>query len=281
MGANPIQTSNLIVLLYSATILRLMSERFLGINIEYEQTDKKALRALVYASQLYGKINGLQIEGALPKEGAAILVSNHTGNTDIFRGCLACVTTSQRIIRGVARESLLDLSVKESDEVLERTGKKGKFDPMTLPLIAPTIAFILNGIGAIPVQRGSERDSDKDKRFLRTTDEILESGQMLGLFMQETRVKAGDLSNPFPGAGVIARRHPDVPIIPITILNKRFGNKMIIGEQTTYKQLAQESDHKLSPAEATALIGDRIAQNHHEIVRIKWQAVDRPQLLAA
>lgn len=259
----------------------MIQERFLGINIEYPQTDKKALRALVYASRLYGKISCLQIEGELPKEGAAILVSNHTGNTDIFRGCLACVTTSQRIIRGVARESLLDLSVKESEEVLKRTGKLGKFDPMTLPLVTQTIAFILNGIGAIPVQRGTERDSRKDRQFLITCDQVLESSQMLGLFIQETRVKEGDLSNPFPGAGVIARRHPDVPIIPITILNKRFGNKMIIGELTTYTELAQKEGHKLSPAEVTALIGDRIAQNHHETVRIKWQVVDRPQLLAA
>ena len=256
-------------------------ERFLGINVEYPQTDRKALRALVYASNFYGKISGFQIEGSLPKKGPAILVSNHTSNTDIFKCCLACVTTSQRIIRGVARESLLDLSVKESDEVLERTGKKGKFDPMNLPLVAPTIAFVLNGIGAIPVQRGSERDRNKDKRFFKTCYQVLESGQMLGLFIQETRVKEGDLSNPFSGAGFIARRHPDVPIIPITILNKRFGNRMVIGEPTTYTQLVQEAGHELSPVEVIAQIGDRIAQNHHEIVRIKWSKEDRPKLLAA
>ena len=256
-------------------------ERFLGINVEYQQTDKKALRALVYASKFYGTLSGIQIEGSLPKEGAAILVSNHTGNTDIFRGCLACVTTCQRIIRGVARESLLELSVKESEAVLRRTGKLGKLDIMNVPPVAQTISFILNGIGAVPVQRGSDRNSEKDRRFLRTCEEILASGQMLGLFIQETRVKEGDLSNPFPGAGVIARRQPDVPIIPITILNKRFGNKMVIGEPTSYTQLAQEADRKLSPAEVTALIGDRIAQNHAEIVRIKWQVIDRPKLLAA
>lgn len=257
----------------------MVNERFLGINIEYEQTDKKALRALVYTSVLYGKISGLQIEGELPKEGAAILVSNHTGNTDIFRGCLACTTTSQRIIRGVARESLLDLSVKESEYVLKRTGKLGKFDPMTLPLVTPTIAFVLNGIGAIPVQRGIERDSRKDKQFLKTCDEILQSGQMLGLFLQETRVKEGDLRNVFPGAGIIARRHRDIPIVPITILNKRFGNKMIIGESTTVNKMGEESGHRLGVREIIALIGDRIAQNHHPIVRIKWEAEDRPKFL--
>lgn len=255
-------------------------ERFLGINIEYPKTNKAALAGFVAASKIFVRITGVEIVGGFPKERGAIVASNHTSTTNAFSACVACVTTSERIIRGVARESLLDPKIKESDEVLERTGKKDKFDVMNFPLVAQIIAFTLRGIGAIPVQRGSDRNSMQDRKFLTTCDEVIDSGQMLGLFIQETRVKAGDLSNVFPGVGVVARRHQDTPIIPVTILNKRFGNRMIIGDPTSYNELAQEAGKRLGAREVTALVVDRIAANHHPSVNINWQLNDRAKFLS-
>lgn len=256
------------------------TERFLGINIEYKKTNKLALAGLVIISEIYKQATGFTVEGQFPPEGPAIIVSNHTSSTDIFRGCIACIETAHRVIRGVARESLLDPSIEDPKDVLEETGKTGAFKLMKSPLVTQTIAFVLNGIGTIPIQRGKKRDRIKDRKFLLTCDEVLNSGQLLGIFIQQTRVKEGDLRNPFEGAGVLARRHRDVLIIPVSILARHFGNNMIIGESTTYNQLVQKTGHKLAPIEVAALIGDRIAENLPPSIKERWAREDRPRFLS-
>lgn len=255
-------------------------ERFLGVNIEYPQTNKLALASIIVAAKAYHLFNGFEVVGELPKTGPAIVVTNHTSSFDILKMAYVCFTTSERVIRGVARKGLLDPNYREPEAVLARTRKKGDSNPARLPLLNQTLAFIFNGIGAIPVIRGGERNSAEDRQFLLACDEVLNSNQLLGIFIQETRVKAGDLENPMPGVNLIARKHPDVPIVPVGIWARHFGEKVVIGPPFTYNELAKTSDHRLGAKETTTLIVDRIAANLHSDVQTKWKVVDRPRFLA-
>src|SRR5947209_1538458 len=122
-------------------------EKFLGITIENPQINKFALRAFRRIAKVFVALKGLEIEGEFPQEGTYILAANHTSTSDGLITHLACFETGHRVFRGTARESLLDPKVKESDEVLERTGKKGHRDFMSLPIISHLMAWDLRGIG--------------------------------------------------------------------------------------------------------------------------------------
>ncbi len=253
----------------------------MGINIEYEQADKRAVAGFLVASKILQLATGFKIEGEFPGTGAAIAVGNHTSTLNGFMAYLASIETGHRIARMVAKETLFHPGRKEPDEVLQRTGKENAFDPMTLPLIADTVAFTLRGIGGIPVYRGKNRNISRDRQFLKTCGEILDAEQFLGLFIQETRVKEGDLRDVFPGVGVLVREHKTTPVIPVAILSGKYGNKMVIGQSVTGQQLEEEAGHKLTSREMTARVVDKIADIHHPYVRAKWHHEDKPLLLRA
>lgn len=247
----------------------------MGINIEYKNTDRRALAVIFAASWLYHRLTGFEVEGSLPREGPAIVVANHTSETDVLKMAYISFTSGKRVIRGVAKRDLLDLSYNEPPEVLARTGKMGKFDLLKVPVFRQLIAFTLNGIGAISVTRGNERSIEQDRQFLFVCDEVLRSGQLLGIFPQETRVREGDLRDIKPGIGLLVRRHPAIPVLPVSISNK----KVVIGNTFTYLELSENSDHRLGPKETVAIVADRIADNLSLAIRIKWQKEDRPLFL--
>lgn len=254
-----------------------------GLRIENPEINRFALTIFRLIAGGFAKFKGLQVEGEFPQEGAYIMAANHTGTSDGLLTHVACFRTAHRVFRGTARDSILDPSIKESDAVLERTDKKGKFDFMALPVVSHVMGWDLRGIGTLGMHRGTNAVSaTRNKRYLHNCNNAIRAGELLGTFIQETRVKEGDLRGIFPGVGIIARRNPDVPIIAVTILNKLWGGPKIILEQEyrpTYNELCQAAGRKLSPAEVVAEIVDVIAKNHVPEVRQKWEQVDKPSFL--
>ncbi len=251
-------------------------ERFLGVRIEYPQTNKASVVILAIASGLYRLFSRLQIEGELPQNGPALVIANHTSMTDIFKMAYVSYATSRRLIRAVAKESLLNLSIKDSEETLIRTGKKGKFDVLKLPVVKNVVAYTINGVGAISLTRG-----EPNKAFATSCDAVLADEEMLGMFAQDTRVKEGDLNGVMPGIGVLARKHRDTSIVPVSIWASKFGSRVIVGEKTTYNRLAEEVGYQPRSRETTALIMDKVAQNLPSPLRVKWQEIDRPLFLTS
>ena len=102
---------------------------------------------------------------------------------------------------------------------------------------------------------------------------------MVGIFIQETRVKEGDLKNPMPGTGYLAIKNPDTRVIPIGIWPRGFGSRVIIGEAFTYNQL-RSGGQRLGLRETTAVIADRIAELLPEPIQKKWEMEDKPLFLS-
>lgn len=73
------------------------------------------------------------------------------------------------------------------------------------------IAWLVRFMGAFPVKRG-----EGDRQALRTAEEQLKKGNVVGLFPEGTRSKTGVMAKGHAGLGMIALRS-GVPVVPVAI----------------------------------------------------------------
>lgn len=201
------------------------SRRFRGVRLEDPGFRNPIALAAISLTEAASHIWGIEVEGSLPRDGSALLVLNHSywrdGVVAEYLGIRA-----GRTIRVVARDTLINPNLKDEPEVLERIAEKKdeETDDEKNPGLGKRIgrrvfakAFVMAG-NPVPVHRGKP-----SREFLEKIDEILESGQMLGVFLQETRTPQNDLSNAMPGAGYLAKKFPDLPVYVATITNSKIG----------------------------------------------------------
>ncbi len=72
-------------------------------------------------------------------------------------------------------------------------------------------AYLLKKVGAFPLNR-----KDADYAAIKKAYQLLENGQVVGLFPEGSRSKSGKLQKPYSGAAYIAIRS-GVPIVPVAI----------------------------------------------------------------
>ncbi|HHY13403.1 MAG TPA: 1-acyl-sn-glycerol-3-phosphate acyltransferase [Thermoanaerobacterales bacterium] len=75
----------------------------------------------------------------------------------------------------------------------------------------PFLRYIFNSLGAFPVKR-----KRADRKAIRKSLELLDKGEVLGLFPEGTRSKTGKLLKPEPGVALIALKS-NSPILPVAI----------------------------------------------------------------
>lgn len=124
------------------------------------------------------KVHGL---GNMPRQGGALVISNHVHNADP----ILILSASTRPILWMAKEEVWDL---------------------------PVLRWIATQAGAFPVQRGTF-----DRHAIRTAIDTVHEGLLVGMFPEGTRSTTGGLREPFPGASLVALR-ADAPVIPCVIL---------------------------------------------------------------
>ena len=73
------------------------------------------------------------------------------------------------------------------------------------------LAWLLRSLGCIPVQRGRG-----DVEAIDHAGEILRRGDIMGIFIEGTRSRSGELGQPKAGAVMLAHQH-QVPILPVCI----------------------------------------------------------------
>ena len=86
------------------------------------------------------------------------------------------------------------------------------------------IAAFLRALGGFPVNRGTS-----DRGALETANEVLENGKILGIFIEGTRSKTGELLKPKPGAVMLAYG-AKAPIVPVCITPKGGGQIKLFKE---------------------------------------------------
>ena len=147
----------------------------------------------------------------IPKEGAVIIASNHVTALDpVFVGDIA----SKRQIHYMAKEELFKKKI---------------------------ISSLLRSLGAFPVARGTGAEDALNEAF-----EVLNNDGVLGVFIEGTRSKDGNLGKPKTGVPLLAF-DTKATIVPVNIIGKdgkipKFGKKtiMLIGEPIPFEQLGME-----------------------------------------
>lgn len=124
----------------------------------------------------------MRVEGLanIPKEGGAVLASNHQSFLDIliYGGCVP------RHVAFVARDTLANWR---------------------------WLAYVMRECGTVLVKRGSS-----DRRALRQMADHLERGDMVVIYPEGTRTRDGSLQE-FKGGALLAARMAGVPIVPCGI----------------------------------------------------------------
>ena len=79
----------------------------------------------------------------------------------------------------------------------------------------PVLGLIITKLGAFPVQRdGADRSS------IRRALELLDAGEVVGIFPEGTRSKTDELLNPHMGAAMLAIKG-GVPLLPVAVSGTR------------------------------------------------------------
>ena len=168
----------------------------------------------------------------VPRRGPLLVVSNHLNNADP----IILMALVPRVIHTMAKEELF----------------------------RPPVGWMARGLSSFPVRRGQS-----DRQAIRTALEYLRAGSCVGMFPEGTRSRSGGLRKAHPGAGLLALRSratiQPVGMVgtsklrhPLSVLG-RPRIDIIFGEP--FELPTRGGDGRdLSPAEATALMMQRIAE---------------------
>src|SRR5687768_2992983 len=126
----------------------------------------------------------LRVVGAehVPKEGAAVVVSNHLSMVDPF----VVSYGAHRMVSFMAKEELFGV---------------------------PFVGLLIRKLGAFPVDR-----SRQDATSLRVALTVLRGGELLGMFPEGTRSNTGEMQEMRTGAVRLASK-TGMPIIPTAVVN--------------------------------------------------------------
>jgi len=127
------------------------------------------------------KVEGLE---NIPKEGPVIIAANHVSYWDP----VVLVVAMPRRIYFMAKANLFKI---------------------------PVLAQIIKHFGAFPVDK-----TKSDRAALRAAIEVLDRGDVFGIFPEGTRVRDGSLGEFKGGAAMIAAK-TNAPIIPVALINTR------------------------------------------------------------
>ena len=162
---------------------------------------------------------------AVPAEGPVIIASNHETMMDMFM----IGYRVKRYVKWMAKSELF------------------RFKPF---------GWFLKKLGAYPVKRNT-----KDTQAVRTTDELLQKGEVVGIFPQGTRSRGRGRSLPVKAGFVRFAADNDATVVPVAVWGKlhifgkgrvRFGTPFKVsdfvpeGEELTKEKIREIAEQTVS-----------------------------------
>lgn len=172
----------------------------------------------------------------IPKDGSTVLCSNHTAYKDpIFMGLI-----QKRQVWFMAKKELF----------------QNKF-----------LSFLITKLGAFPVERSGGISA------IRRGIDILKQNGVVGIFIEGTRSKTGELLRPKPGAMLLAYE-TNAAVVPVCIIGadgkppKAFRRTVIrVGKPVSVKDLGMEDASGTAMRKASRVVMDQISGLKDETVR--------------
>lgn len=137
----------------------------------------------------------------------------------------------------------------------------------------PGLGQLIRAFGAIPVRRG-----ESDREAVRRMREAARAGEAIGLFVEGTRQRSGQLGPVQPGAAMVAVQE-DVPVVPAAIHGSqrwRPGNwapvSVAWGEAMRFEGLPKGSR---GYREASEEIGAKLRELHGWLVEMHANGLPR------
>ncbi len=237
----------------------------IGVRKEFDELNPVSALFMKIGAMRYISKHNCLIDGyPLPNFGAAIITGNHNEEANSYEAAVAGLKV-KRLIRTVVKKSLVVQGAYESDEYLKSIGDKK--DPQEFNWLK---AFVMKGIGVIPILR-----DNPGINFARICFQVLDSNQLLGIYLQDTRDEEGLLRNLKKGVASFAsmKEYRDTPIYEIAFSE----NRATILEPTTYNQtltkIREEEPLRdaISVAEFTIILADRLASALPQEVQDDWK----------
>ena len=123
------------------------------------------------------------------------------------------------------------------------------------------LAALIRSVGSFPVSRGNS-----DRSAIMRAEEVVENGDVLGIFIEGTRSKTGELLKPKAGAALIAYQ-TNTPILPMCITPRGGKAKILFrrikvssGKLITPEELGIVNGTSSELRAAARLVMDRIAE---------------------
>lgn len=107
-------------------------------------------------------------------------------------------------------------------------------------------------MGCFPVARGRS-----DKSSIKHFEQILQSGNLMGIFIEGTRSKDGEFLQPKNGVSLIAY-NSKTPVIPVCITKKGFFKIVHFGQSLSLDDMGLKTGSSKELREATRIIMDNI-----------------------
>ena len=165
----------------------------------------------------------------VPKEGPVLLCSNH-------------VTMKDPVILGIAQRRQVFYMAKEE---LFQNG---------------FIGGVLRGLGAFPVKRGTGGTDALEDAYA-----LLEENAVVGVFIEGTRSKTGELQRPKTGAALLHYR-TKAPVVPVCITGSEGGRplpfrrtEIRFGKPIPAEELAIPDESSMQLRKASRVVMERIA----------------------
>lgn len=183
-------------------------------NIKFETPEHK--RGHHYVSLIPAEIllllSRAEIKGELPREGPGIIAINHESLKDPFLAHLLVVLKGRRTVRFFAHRWRLQEDVEPTEEA-----KKRRTQNDMAKIFKRFERWYLNGFNPIPVDIGGTSPESRrvNREAFETANKELREGRLVGMFPQGTRKPELDLLDMMKGITLLARRNPDVPVVPV------------------------------------------------------------------
>lgn len=245
--------------------------RGLGVRKEFPNLNPIATALMMAKTAKYLRDHKPIIKGySLPEDGPILVTGNHFQESDIYKAT-AVAWRSHRLIRSIARRSLIVKGAIESKEYLQSIGGDAEHEDDYDPLKA----FVLRGLGIIDTLRDTP-----DVSVGRRGNAVLKSHQILGVFFQPTRYKDCILRNLETGAAAFARLNPTVPVYPMAFSGPPHGvDRVTVLKPFTYAQKVAEHGRKLSPGELTTIIADMVVEALPQHSQDDWKIRREAEIL--